>query len=97
MLIYTLLGPSAEQGFTRSWGVSYGIGAAAEWQDMAKEAGRGILILVILETLMLTRQVSWLEEHIDYLSCAALLLRAKRLSLYQQTRLFFTYRSRISD
>ena len=46
---------------------------------------------------MLTRQVSWLEEHIDYLSCAALLLRAKRLSLYQQTRLFFTYRSRISD
>jgi hypothetical protein len=36
-------------------------------------------------------------QHIDYLSCAALLLRAKRMSLYQQTRLFFTYRSRISD
>jgi hypothetical protein len=62
MLIYTLLGPSAEEGFTKSWGVSYGLGAAAEWQDVAKEAAKGVIILAILETLVLTRPVSWLEE-----------------------------------
>jgi hypothetical protein len=32
MLIYKLLGEQAEHDFARSWGVSYGIGAAAEWK-----------------------------------------------------------------
>ena len=32
MLVYKLLGEGAEQSFARSWGVSYGVGAAAEWQ-----------------------------------------------------------------
>jgi hypothetical protein len=62
MLIYTLIGPSAEQGFTKSWGLSYGVGAAAEWQDIAKEAAKGVVVLAILESLVLTRPVSWLEE-----------------------------------
>jgi hypothetical protein len=61
MLIYTLLGAGAEAGFTRSWGVSYGIGAASEWRDVAKEAARSLLLLVLLETLLLSRPVSWLE------------------------------------
>ena len=30
MLIYRLMGADAEQSFARSWGVSYGINAAAE-------------------------------------------------------------------
>ena len=61
------------------------------------EALRGVIILVVMETLLLTRPVAWLEEHVDYLSCAALLLREERLSLFQQTRLFFAFRARISD
>jgi hypothetical protein len=32
MLIYKLLGDEAQQSFARSWGVSYGLNAAAEWQ-----------------------------------------------------------------
>jgi hypothetical protein len=32
MLIYRLLGDEAQGSFARSWGVSYGVGAAAEWQ-----------------------------------------------------------------
>ena len=32
MLIYKLLGDSAQQEFARSWGVSYGMNAATEWK-----------------------------------------------------------------
>ena len=32
MLIYKLLGEGAESAFASSWGVSYGVGAAAEWK-----------------------------------------------------------------
>ncbi len=31
-LLYKLLGVEAEQSFARSWGVSYGVAAAAEWK-----------------------------------------------------------------
>ena len=97
MLIYKLLGAEAEQSFARSWGVSYGVGAAAEWQDIAKEAAKGVVILLILERLHVTRPVSWLEDHVDYLSTQALLFEEKGLSLFQQTKLLFEYRKRIAD
>jgi hypothetical protein len=32
MLVYKLLGDDAQSSFARSWGVSYGVGAAAEWK-----------------------------------------------------------------
>ncbi len=32
MLCYKLLGDEAQTSFARSWGVSYGVGAAAEWK-----------------------------------------------------------------
>ena len=61
MLIYKLLGEGAEQSFSSSFGVSYGVGAAAEWKDIGKEAAKAALILVILERLHLTNPVAWLE------------------------------------
>ncbi len=60
-LIYRLLGPEQQNSFARGWGVSYGIGAAAEWQDILKEAAKGLLVLAILERVHLTRPVHWLE------------------------------------
>ena len=35
MLIYKLLGDSAQQEFAKSFGISYGLGAATEWQARA--------------------------------------------------------------
>ena len=35
--------------------------AATEWKDIVHEAAKGMVILVIMETLMLTRHSSWLE------------------------------------
>lgn len=67
ILIYRLLGEQAEQSFARSWGVSYGLNACTEWRDVAREALKGAAILAILETLYLTRNIHWLEDHVDYL------------------------------
>ncbi len=71
MLIYKLLGADAEASFARSWGVSYGMNAATEWRQVLLEALRAAVILAILERLCLTRNATWLEQHIDYLSLQA--------------------------
>jgi hypothetical protein len=71
VLIYKLLGGDAEASFARSWGVSYGMNAATEWRQVLLEALRAALVLAILERLCLTRNSTWLEQHIDYLSLQA--------------------------
>ncbi len=35
MLCYKLLGDEAQSSFARSWGISYGVGAASEWKARA--------------------------------------------------------------
>ena len=97
MLIYELLGLDAERSFTRSWGVSYGVGAATEWRDVLRQAVDAIVVLAIAERLHLTRPVAWLEDHIDYVSTSALLLEQGSLSFFQELRLIFTFRRRLSD
>ena len=77
MLIYRLLGEDAESSFARSWGISYGINAAAEWKDVAIEAAKAAVILAILERLFLTSNASWLEARANRkLSTAACALTA---------------------
>ena len=70
MLIYRLLGDDAQQSFARSWGISYGINAAAEWKDVATEAAKAAVILAILERLYLTSNASWLEVRAGGKRCA---------------------------
>ena len=60
-LVYRLLGEDAEQAFARSWGVSYGVGSAAEFRDVAQEAAKAVALLAVLERLYLTRNINWLE------------------------------------
>ena len=38
-----------------------GLNAATEWKDIIREAAKGMVVLAIMETLMLTRHSSWLE------------------------------------
>ena len=97
LLIFELLGRDAERSFIRSWGVSYGVGAASEWRDVLRQAVISLLVLAIAERLHLTRPVAWLEDHIDYMSTAALLLEHGGLSYFQELRLFFTFRRRLAD
>ena len=97
LLIYELLGRDAQHSFTNSWGVSYGVGAATEWREVFRQAVTAIVILAIAERMHLTRPVAWLEEHIDYMSTSALLLEHGGLSFFQELRLLFTFRRRLSD
>ena len=61
MLLYKLLGDEGQASFARSWGISYAVGAASEWQDIVKEAIKGAFVLAVLERLLMTRNVNWLE------------------------------------
>jgi hypothetical protein len=61
MKVYTLLGEGAESSFARSFGVSFGINQATEWQDIAKEALKAVIIMAILERVFLSPHLSWLE------------------------------------
>jgi hypothetical protein len=97
LLIYDLMGLDAQRSFTRSWGVSYGVGAANEWRDVARQAAMAVAVVAIAERLHLTRPVSWLEDHVDYMSTSALLLEHGGLSFFQELRLLFTFRRRLSD
>jgi hypothetical protein len=62
LLIYNTLGAKAQDSFVNSWGISYGMGQATQWQDILEEVLKGLIILAILERLHLTRPVNWLEE-----------------------------------
>ena len=75
MAVYTLMGQPAEEAFTQSWGVSYGMGQVSEWQDILNEAIKGIFILIILDQLRLVPAGKWLERHLDILSIQAHLMK----------------------
>ena len=90
---------------------------ATEWRDIVKEAAKGMLILILLETLMLTRDSSWMEvgrracalcdcavsltlqalqDHVDYLSCQALMFGRASSNLFSQAKLVFIRSRRLS-
>ena len=97
MLVYKLLGDEAQASFARSWGISYGMGAAAEWKEILIEAGKGVLVLVILERLLLTSDMGFYENQLDYLCLQALLFKQSGLSIVQQVRLLFARSKRLQD
>ena len=77
MTVYRLLGQSAVDAFAKSFGVSYAFNQVTEWQDIAKEAFKAVFIMLILERLFISSPVGWIEEHIDYLSVQAVMMREK--------------------
>ena len=77
MVVYRLLGQSAVDAFGRSFGVSYALDQVTQWQDIAKEAVKAVFVMLILERLFISSPVGWMEEHIDYLSVEAVMLREK--------------------
>ena len=99
MLIYRLLGAAEESSFARSWGVSYGLNAATEWREVVNEALKAALLLLVLESLYLTRNVHWLEENVDHASLQALLFgrAAPPLGPLRRARLYFDFQRRLTD
>lgn len=67
-LIYNKVGPSAEEAFTRAWGVGIGLGQAQDVRALLISAAEAALVLTILEALWLLQNSSWLERYVDFLS-----------------------------
>ena len=63
MLIYRNLGANAQNEFSKTWGIGYGMNSATEWQDVAITAVKAALLIVILDALRVTKNSSWFEEH----------------------------------
>ncbi len=99
ILIYRLLGAETEAAFARSWGVSYGLNAVSEWREVAREALKGALIIAVLESLYLTRNLHWLEDSIDHMSLQALLFgrAGAPLGVLRRARMFFEFQRRLTD
>ena len=55
------LGPEAQNSFSQTWGVSYALDNCTEWQDVAIEACKVAVILVILDLLRFTKDRPWFE------------------------------------
>ena len=68
MMVYKLLGQSAVDAFAKSFGVSYALNQASEWEDIVHEVVKAVVVMLVLERLFISSPVGWMEEHIDYLS-----------------------------
>ena len=95
MVVYTLLGMQAENAFSQTWGVSYLMQLASEWQDILTECGKTILILLVLDRLRVISDAKWFENHLDVVSIQATLFTGARTNWLERTRTFVKFTSRI--
>ena len=90
-IIYGLLGPAAEKDFTRTWGISYAMDNATQWQDILNDVFKGLLILLVLDALQIVKPLAWLEDHADRLSVQAVLFGQARTSIWQRAQTHSRY------
>lgn len=95
LLIYERLGPSSQEAFAQTWGVGVGLDNAQQWKDVAHEALKAALIMVLLERLRITRGPRWLEGYADFVSVQALLFEGRVRNIWQQTQLLVHAQRRI--
>ena len=97
VLIYRQMGDSAQRKFSQSWGISFGMDSAKEWQDVAKEGVKTTLILVVLDVLLIMGHRHWLEEHLDHLSVQATLFTGTATSWWRRTWQLVQQQKRLSN
>ena len=97
MLIYKTLGADAQNQFAQTWGVGYALNNASEWQDVFQTAAKAAVLLVILDMLRLTKNATWFEEHVDFVSLQAVLFNGAARSWWQQTHTLVKLQSRLTD
>ena len=95
MLIYRQMGDSAQQKFSQSWGINFAMDSAQQWRDVAQEAAKTAVILVILDMLLILGNRSWFEEHIDHLSVQASLFAGTANGWWQRTVLLVQQQRRV--
>ena len=76
---------------------SSGMDNATEWQEVFKTAAKTALILVILDLLRLSKNATWFEEHVDFVSMQAVLFNGAARSWWAQTRTLVRLQARLTD
>lgn len=95
-LIYDQLGAGAEDSFVRDWLIAWGMENASAMQEMFKELGQAILIILILDKLWFQKNEFWMEEHLDFLSVQATMLGRDDLNFIQRTLMHMRHISYIA-
>ena len=65
-------------------------------QDILTEALRGAVLVIVLEGLFLTRPLSWLEEHLDYLFLQSTIFGNMELGFRAQIGVFWRNTRRLA-
>ncbi len=64
---------------------------------MLKTAAKTALILVVLDLLRLSKNMTWFEEHVDFVSLQAVLFNGAAKSWWAQTRTLVRLQSRLTE
>ena len=73
MIIYRNLGQDAEVQFAKTWGVGVGLDNVQQWKDVAQEALKAALIIMVLDMLRVTSHRQWFEGAIAHFRCSVAL------------------------
>jgi hypothetical protein len=87
-LIYRLLGPEAEETFTRSWGIGVGLDQLKEAKGVLIVSAQTVAALLVFEALYVSPNMAWLESMSDEASVGATLLRAGAGSFLARMRAY---------
>jgi hypothetical protein len=58
-IVYNLLGIRAQESFVQSWLVALGLDNATQWKEIAKEAWKGGLFIIIMDRLWMQSNTNW--------------------------------------
>ena len=95
MIIYRNLGQDAEVQFAKTWGVGVGLDNVQQWKDVAQEALKAALLIMILDMLRATSHRQWFEDFCDFASVQALLFEERTSSWWHQLQILLRYELRV--
>ena len=95
MVVYNLLGASAQNSFSATWGMSYLLDNISQWKDVATTAVQTVAVLYVYDALRIISDGRWFEAHLDTLSVQATLLSGARAGWWERTRTYIKFTARI--
>jgi hypothetical protein len=75
----------------------YALNNLTEFKDVAITAAKVALLVVILDALRLTKNSSWFEQHVDFVSMQAVLFNGAARSWWAQTHTLVKLQARLTE
>ncbi len=70
---------------------------ASQWKDVLQDAATGIVLLIVLDSLRVTRNRVWFEEYADFVSVQSMLFAGATRNWWQQTAMLVRYQNRVQE